>query len=391
MSRTLPTRSTRRAQRSAAADEPGRVDDRRPTRRPAASAFGITARAFPGAVSRSNSPRSARAESAAARRAASAASADWPVSAIARRSSFARGRRARAWFPSCAGIAGGCRRLCDQPTSKAAWPRSSRTPSPCAGSMLDGYPERFFEVELRGVTRHRHDRLLSPPAIAEYLGQMAPAALRSRPSRSRAEITATLGPHVDLGNLHLTISGIDGPIYRPHRDRFEIGDDVYDAFTVSSPRNRRRRWRTSPPSAGCSITDIPAPSRRKPASRVCASGRQCAGRRQATFSKTFFRSRGSTRGRSARSMSSIRALCQTAVATISSRMSTSTIPEPSRADRAGYRAALPHELDPSEMAAGIRAAPHGCPREARHFEPGDARGARSASRWPEQCAAGSPR
>lgn len=101
-------------------------------------------------------------------------------------------------------------------------------------ASLDGYPERFFEVELRGVTRHRHDRLLSPPAIAEYLGQTAP--LPFDPAFSfAAEITATLEPHVHLGNLHLTISGIDGPIYRPHRNRFEIGDDVHDAFTVLEP------------------------------------------------------------------------------------------------------------------------------------------------------------
>lgn len=99
---------------------------------------------------------------------------------------------------------------------------------------LDGYPERFFEVELRGVTRHRHDRLLSPPAIAEYLGQTAP--LPFNPAFSFAsEITAILAPHVHLGDLHLDIRGIDGPIYRPHYNRFEISDDVYDAFTVFEP------------------------------------------------------------------------------------------------------------------------------------------------------------
>ena len=101
-------------------------------------------------------------------------------------------------------------------------------------ASLDGYPERFFEVELRGVTRHRQDRLLSPPAIAEYLGQTAP--LPFDPAFSfAAEITATLDPHLSLCNLHLTISSIDGPIYRPHRNRFEIGDNVYDAFTIVEP------------------------------------------------------------------------------------------------------------------------------------------------------------
>ena len=98
----------------------------------------------------------------------------------------------------------------------------------------DGYPERFFEVELRGVTRYRNDRLLSPPAIAEYLAQVAP--LPFHPAFSfGAEITAMLDEHVHLGNLHLTISGIDGPIYRPHGNRFEIGVAAYDAFTALEP------------------------------------------------------------------------------------------------------------------------------------------------------------
>jgi Histidine kinase-, DNA gyrase B-, and HSP90-like ATPase len=98
----------------------------------------------------------------------------------------------------------------------------------------EGYPERFFEVELRGVIRHRNDRLLSPPAIAEYLAQVAP--LPFDPAFSfGSEIAATLDQHVSVGNLHLTVAGIDGPVYRPHGDRFEIGDDAHDAFTALEP------------------------------------------------------------------------------------------------------------------------------------------------------------
>ena len=93
----------------------------------------------------------------------------------------------------------------------------------------DGHPDRFFEVELRGVVRHRHDQLLSAPAVAEYLGQVAP--LPFNPSfKFGAEIAATLERHVHLGNLRLTING-QGSICRPHSDRFAIGDDTYDTFT----------------------------------------------------------------------------------------------------------------------------------------------------------------
>jgi hypothetical protein len=94
----------------------------------------------------------------------------------------------------------------------------------------EGYPERFFEVELRGLVRHRNDRLLSPVAVGEYLAQVAP--LPFDPSFSfGADITAALGPHVELGHLDIRISGIEGALYRPHRDRFEIGEGVYDDFT----------------------------------------------------------------------------------------------------------------------------------------------------------------
>ena len=35
-------------------------------------------------------------------------------------------------------------------------------------------PEHFFEVELKGVVRHRDDRLLDSVAVSEYLSQVAP-------------------------------------------------------------------------------------------------------------------------------------------------------------------------------------------------------------------------
>src|SRR5260370_17133702 len=39
-------------------------------------------------------------------------------------------------------------------------------------------PERFFEVEMRGIIRHRNDQLLSASAINRYLAQVAPVPFR---------------------------------------------------------------------------------------------------------------------------------------------------------------------------------------------------------------------
>jgi hypothetical protein len=82
-------------------------------------------------------------------------------------------------------------------------------------------PERFFEVQLRGVVRLRNDRLMSPSAISEYLSQVAPVPF-SPDFRFGREITEALSKHVDLSPLEIRIDGADEPVYRPHRDRFEL-------------------------------------------------------------------------------------------------------------------------------------------------------------------------
>jgi molecular chaperone HtpG len=92
--------------------------------------------------------------------------------------------------------------------------RQVRTPS---------VPERFFEVELQGVVRHRNDRLLSPEAVHDYLGQVAPVPFHPD-FRFGEEIEAALKPHVTLGNLYIHIDDSDEPIYRPHRNHIE-GDN----------------------------------------------------------------------------------------------------------------------------------------------------------------------
>ncbi|MBY2941833.1 molecular chaperone Hsp90 [Rhizobium leguminosarum] len=97
------------------------------------------------------------------------------------------------------------------------------------------FPERFFEVELRGVLRLRNDRLMSPAAVDEYLGQVAPVPFAPE-FRFGEEIRSSLANVVDLGELHIRIDGNDRPVYRPHRDVFVQEDGksiVLDTLTVS--------------------------------------------------------------------------------------------------------------------------------------------------------------
>lgn len=97
-------------------------------------------------------------------------------------------------------------------------------------SSAANLPERFFEVELRNVIRHRNDRLLNPIGVAEYLSEVAPIPFHPDFAFG-AEITAALSAHFSLGSVELLITGVDGPVYRPHRDQFEVGGKATDRFS----------------------------------------------------------------------------------------------------------------------------------------------------------------
>ena len=88
---------------------------------------------------------------------------------------------------------------------------------------FDGAPERFFEVEMRGMIRLRNDRLMSPLAISNYLSQIAPVPF-SPAFGLGAELSEALSRHLDLCELHIRIDDGEDPIYRPHRDSLSLSD-----------------------------------------------------------------------------------------------------------------------------------------------------------------------
>ena len=97
-------------------------------------------------------------------------------------------------------------------------------------------PARFFEVQMRGVIRHRDDRLLSDSAVADYLSQVAP--LPFSPDFSFANrINAALEASVRLGHLSVYIN--DGPdrLYRPFQDEIKVDGKAEAAFTNLEIRN----------------------------------------------------------------------------------------------------------------------------------------------------------
>ena len=85
------------------------------------------------------------------------------------------------------------------------------------------WPERFFEVELRGVVRHRDDRLLNEERVCNYLAQVAPVPF-SPDFQFGGQIRSFLETHgVSVGSVDLEVVGRGGPVYRPHRDCIAMG------------------------------------------------------------------------------------------------------------------------------------------------------------------------
>lgn len=90
-------------------------------------------------------------------------------------------------------------------------------------------PKRFFEVELRGVVRHRDDRLLNDVAVSEYLSQVAPIPF-SPTFEFGKEIVVALKPHVRLGHISLRINNAEEPVYRPHLSSMKVDGKVEATF-----------------------------------------------------------------------------------------------------------------------------------------------------------------
>jgi molecular chaperone HtpG len=85
-----------------------------------------------------------------------------------------------------------------------------------------GFPEHFFEVELRSVVRHRDDRLLNAVEVSQYLGQVAPVGFHPQFTFGTAIADFLLTSGVGDVPLTVEIEG-EGPVYRPHRNSLLLG------------------------------------------------------------------------------------------------------------------------------------------------------------------------
>lgn len=85
----------------------------------------------------------------------------------------------------------------------------------------------FFEVELSGMVRHGDDRLMSLSAVRDYLSQVAPVPFSPSFQVGR-KIDEVLRHKVNLGGLHIYLNDDGEPLFRPHRDKFQVRKGVED-------------------------------------------------------------------------------------------------------------------------------------------------------------------
>lgn len=94
---------------------------------------------------------------------------------------------------------------------------------------VEGLPSRFFEVELRKVTRLRGDLLLNDDDVRSYLSQVAPVPFH--PEFSLGEkIASHLRERGIREAVNVRLTGEAEPIYHRARDRIEFGEKHTDVI-----------------------------------------------------------------------------------------------------------------------------------------------------------------
>jgi hypothetical protein len=93
----------------------------------------------------------------------------------------------------------------------------------------DGYPERFFEVEMRKITRSRNDILLNEDAVRSYISQVAPVPFSTGFSLANT-IEAELQRHGVRPPINITLNDGRGQIFHRALDRIPFSETVTDTI-----------------------------------------------------------------------------------------------------------------------------------------------------------------
>ena len=93
-----------------------------------------------------------------------------------------------------------------------------------------GYPDHFFEVEMRGVARHAAGSLLNRDAVRSYVSEVCPVPMAAAfPYALRVEDLSR--PNVPLMSLDITLDGDPEPVRRPYGETIQLSTNREDRFT----------------------------------------------------------------------------------------------------------------------------------------------------------------
>ena len=90
---------------------------------------------------------------------------------------------------------------------------------------LQHYPDHFFEVELRKLSRVRNDILLNEKEITNYLAQVGPVPF-SPEFTYKEKIESYLNQYNVGKSFNIFLNKSTDPIYRPHQNTLKISDNL---------------------------------------------------------------------------------------------------------------------------------------------------------------------
>ncbi len=90
---------------------------------------------------------------------------------------------------------------------------------------LQNYPDHFFEVELRKVSRLKHDILLNEKEVNFYLAQVAPVPFSPKFSY-KEKIESYLNQYNVGKSFNIFLNKSTDPIYKPHQNTLKISDNL---------------------------------------------------------------------------------------------------------------------------------------------------------------------
>lgn len=93
----------------------------------------------------------------------------------------------------------------------------------------DGWPDRFFQVTVEGVSRYAASTLLNQDMVRNYIGEVCPVPIASSFPFAK-DIKDFLSEHTDYFTLNVCLDRADEPIERPFHETIPLTDSYSAPF-----------------------------------------------------------------------------------------------------------------------------------------------------------------